>query len=604
MVSFTIKLCTLMIFIGVPQDQSDIVFDFLSAIRDGASSCRRHKHSQIHFTMVRPPKVHSAGKSDTDSSGSAEPLLADNFPSKAFLSIEFCDSNDPDVACWSRDGTYFVVKNTPTFAASHLPRYFKHSNFQSFVRQLNIYGFRTVKDHDGSDGSVAFHHKAFQQGRRDLLGDIKRSKKSSKKQSSIQEEKKDDYESSINVRLDEMHGRFDDMQNQMDSLSEKLDLLISLVSTNRSDAFVNENVHIGGKRRRQDMFDSRGSPVSDITDPTAVSKDSSHSDSESSSSQMGGPVALPRFRLDMEVVDEEEKAFENERSRRERYGDLMELQESTRELDDDAASTIPSAGLVGVAAAPAASLKDDGEEEEDDADFKMYIDKMLDGDEEDTGEANGRADPPGTLGDSSTFVADPLLGKNNPDTVESATLIPQTTASAVVVHANEEYDEEAGGYVSSAPLTTAVEVTADDDAEHQRRKQHRRRMKIFVCAVILMVCAAFIIWPLVLFVGEKNKKNVRRPPPQYDRPRPDGGYGSGSSSRDGGGRARGDGSSSDRFRDNAFSSDESSDAEFDRAEDTGQHPLARTIDLPAFEDTLTLGLDGETYQCVSVRQPL
>jgi osomolarity two-component system response regulator SKN7 len=81
---------------------------------------------------------------------------ADTFPCKAFQVIQYYETHDPDVASWTHDGLYFLVKDTAAFSSSHLPRYFKHSNFESFIRQLNTYGFDTVKEHDSSDGSVAF----------------------------------------------------------------------------------------------------------------------------------------------------------------------------------------------------------------------------------------------------------------------------------------------------------------------------------------------------------------------------------------------------------------------------------------------------------------
>jgi len=55
-----------------------------------------------------------------------------------------------NIVSWGPKGDSFVVKDMNEFTKSVLPRIFKHSNFASFVRQLNKYDFHKVKNSDDS----------------------------------------------------------------------------------------------------------------------------------------------------------------------------------------------------------------------------------------------------------------------------------------------------------------------------------------------------------------------------------------------------------------------------------------------------------------------
>ncbi|QCD97406.1 heat shock transcription factor 1 [Vigna unguiculata] len=88
---------------------------------------------------------------------------------KTYMLVE--DPATDNVVSWNADGTAFVVWQPAEFARDLLPTLFKHSNFSSFVRQLNTYGFRKV-----ATSRWEFLNEKFKKGEREELCEIRRRK--------------------------------------------------------------------------------------------------------------------------------------------------------------------------------------------------------------------------------------------------------------------------------------------------------------------------------------------------------------------------------------------------------------------------------------------
>ncbi|KAF5907657.1 heat shock factor protein 4, partial [Clarias magur] len=123
----------------------------------------------------------SAEMQESPGSTSVDGAFTNNVP--AFLTKLWTLVEDPEtnhLICWSATGTSFHVFDQGRFAKEVLPKYFKHNNMASFVRQLNMYGFRKVVNIEQSGlvkperDDTEFQHLFFLQGHEHLLEHIKR----------------------------------------------------------------------------------------------------------------------------------------------------------------------------------------------------------------------------------------------------------------------------------------------------------------------------------------------------------------------------------------------------------------------------------------------
>ncbi|KAA8533750.1 hypothetical protein F0562_031267 [Nyssa sinensis] len=116
--------------------------------------------------MVPPPGEQNGGEL---TAGDAPRSLPTPFLTKTYQLVD--DRTIDDVISWNEDGSTFIVWNPTEFARDLLPKYFKHNNFSSFVRQLNTYGFRKVVP-----DRWEFSNECFRKGEKRLLCDIQRRK--------------------------------------------------------------------------------------------------------------------------------------------------------------------------------------------------------------------------------------------------------------------------------------------------------------------------------------------------------------------------------------------------------------------------------------------
>ncbi|KAF9189207.1 hypothetical protein BGZ50_000899 [Haplosporangium sp. Z 11] len=84
------------------------------------------------------------------------------FVDKLFKMVE--DSSIQHLISWAKEGDMFYVYNCIKLSDTVLPKFFKHNNWQSFVRQLNMYGFHKIYRYDRGEcsGHIRLDRALFQ----------------------------------------------------------------------------------------------------------------------------------------------------------------------------------------------------------------------------------------------------------------------------------------------------------------------------------------------------------------------------------------------------------------------------------------------------------
>lgn len=90
-------------------------------------------------------ELNNEGTSTNSSTSQSSPRTKNPAPflCKTYDLLQERDDNDDDgnkkIVSWNAQGDGFVVWSPAEFSELMLPKYFKHNNFSSFIRQLNTY---------------------------------------------------------------------------------------------------------------------------------------------------------------------------------------------------------------------------------------------------------------------------------------------------------------------------------------------------------------------------------------------------------------------------------------------------------------------------------
>ncbi|KAI9907073.1 hypothetical protein PsorP6_003424 [Peronosclerospora sorghi] len=156
-------------------------------------------------------------KTTTPSNAEGKHVMLPAFLSKTYEIFSMPEFSH--VCGWNATGDTIIVSQLETFVAMVLPRFFKHRNFPSFVRQLNLYGFhKTVLD----SKRLEFQHPYFKRGRPDLLHHIKRKVSSSNNNHSNQQLVSTSIQ---NSRLDAHREISDTLLREMKELRQRSDAM-------------------------------------------------------------------------------------------------------------------------------------------------------------------------------------------------------------------------------------------------------------------------------------------------------------------------------------------------------------------------------------------
>ena len=121
------------------------------------------------------------------------------FPEKLFKILQ--DENNKQLIHWDKEGKVVEIENEFKFSKI-LEENFKHSNYDSFIRQLNLYGFEKLTNLEQSDKELFTLENFTKNSNEENIREIKRKKKDSNNIKTKQTEEREKIEEN-NKKIDE-----------------------------------------------------------------------------------------------------------------------------------------------------------------------------------------------------------------------------------------------------------------------------------------------------------------------------------------------------------------------------------------------------------------
>eukprot|EP00542_Grammatophora_oceanica_P018411 CAMPEP_0194030232 /NCGR_PEP_ID=MMETSP0009_2-20130614/3783_1 /TAXON_ID=210454 /ORGANISM="Grammatophora oceanica, Strain CCMP 410" /LENGTH=577 /DNA_ID=CAMNT_0038670139 /DNA_START=179 /DNA_END=1912 /DNA_ORIENTATION=- len=132
--------------------------------------CHESKHSNKHQSQRSQPVDSTSSTSGKKKRrGASGRKLIEPFGKKLWRMLEEAEkSGGSDVIGFLPHGKTIAVFDTTRFVEEFIPKYFPGTQYSSFLRQLNFYGFRRVSE---ADGSFSYHHEHLQRGQPSMMAE-------------------------------------------------------------------------------------------------------------------------------------------------------------------------------------------------------------------------------------------------------------------------------------------------------------------------------------------------------------------------------------------------------------------------------------------------